>query len=328
VGIEEQIASRLQLGAEPRELVAEGFRKSTVYKVAETMRAHHAPTPAPMVLVNLTTDRERYLPGEIAQLRFALTNQSSTDLYVFQAGVRPEWLEPGQWVPSLQRKLLSPGDTLPVRLSLPLPPALPLGEKELLFGVQGQWVGPDSRSPSNEIMWTSPLLLRLQRNWTGATVFLAHSVRDISLVSKLESTLDDNGIRTVVADTSSTLQSQVAQANFVVAVLTDSGSRLAFAAEEIVQAIAQGKTLILLRDRSLAALTPLTVADLPWIDVDFSQGAASIVTRLFAELNELNTKRIQKKEQDDALGVILLALGALAAGIALTKGGSGGGGIK
>jgi hypothetical protein len=47
---------------------------------------------------------------------------------------------------------------------------------------------------------------------------------------------------------------------------------------------------------------------------------------LFAELNELNTERIQKKEQDDALGVILLALAAVAAGIALAKGGPGSGG--
>jgi hypothetical protein len=326
VGIEEQIASRLQQGAEPKDLVAEGFRKSTVYKVAETLRTHHAPTPAPLVAVNLVPDKDRYLPGDVAQLRFGLTNYSSIDLYVFQAGVRPEWLEATQWIPSLQRKLVRPGETLPVRLSLPIPPELALGEKDLFFGVQGQWVGPESRSPANEIMWTTPLLLRVQRNWTGATVFLAHSVHDVSLVSQLESTLDDNGIRTLVAESSAALPTQVAMADFLVAVLTDSGARLALAAEEIVQGVALGKTPILLRDTSLAALVPPTVAHLPWINVDFSQGAASIVTRLFAELNELNAKRVQKKEQDDALGVILLALGALAAGIALTKGGSGGAG--
>jgi hypothetical protein len=326
VGIEEQIASRLQLGAEPKDLVAEGFRKSTVYKVAETLRAHQAPTPAPPVLVSMTTEKQRYLPGDVAQLRFVLTNQSSTDLYIFQAGVRPEWLAPGQWVPTLQRKLLSPGETLQIRVTLPIPPALQLGEKDIFCGVQGQWVGPDSRSQANEIMWTNPFLLRVQRSWAGTTIFLAHSVQDMSLVSQLESTLDDNGIRTLVADNSATLNSQIAQANFIVAVLTDNGPRLSLAAEEIIQAVAQGKTPILLRERSLAAVIPPTVAGLSWIDVDFSLGAASLLTSLFAELNELNAKRVQKKEQDDALGVILLALAALAAGIALAKGGSGGGG--
>src|SRR5258708_27042170 len=84
MGIEGQIATRLQEGATPKQLIAEGFRKSTVYKVAETLRAHQAPAPPPPLLVSLATDRDRYLPGETAHATVTLANRTTADLYVFQ----------------------------------------------------------------------------------------------------------------------------------------------------------------------------------------------------------------------------------------------------
>ncbi len=323
MGIEEQIALRLQKGVAPRDLVSQGFRKSTVYKVADALKPHQAPTPAPLLLVQLTTDHTSYPPGASAQTNFAITNQTAADLYVFQAGVRPEWLSPTEWIPTTVRKLLAPGTSMSVRFTVPIPAELELGEKELLFGVQGQWVGPQSTSPSGAIMWTNPLIIRIQRPRSGTKVFLSHSVFDMSWVSRLEATLEDNGVATEVAPatTDSAPRPSIEAADILVAVITDQ-VRLAAALTEISYAQSRRKQLVLLRDRALAAMVPVAFATLPWIDVDFSLGKATILMYLFNALNNSIEQRAatRKKEQEDALGAIILGLGAVAVAIALAKG--------
>lgn len=320
MGIEDDILMRLQQGSTPSQLVAGGFRKSTVYKVAEALRSLRAPAPVSLVAVQLQPDRARYLPGEVAQLTFVVTNNSGVDLYVFQVGVRPEWLDASEWIPTVLRKLLGAGDSLTVRFTVPVPSHLDLGEKELFVGIQGQWVGPQSASPSNEMMWTHALIICVQRPLSGASVFIAHSVSDMSLVSQLESTLDDNGIRSVPAGPDVPVQA-MDQADFVVGILT-SPLRLDAVLEEIARASSQGKEMLLLRDEALSQLVPAEYAKLGWTDVDFSRRGASVVVNLVAALNDTLSRRAEarKKEQDDTLGAILLGLAALAAGIAIGKG--------
>jgi len=322
MGIEEQIALRLQQGSTPRDLLAEGFRKSTVYKVAESLRSQRAPIPTPLVGVQMECDRDRYLPGEAAQVSFVITNSSVADLYVFQAGVRPEWLEPDQWIPTGVRKLVGSGDSLTVRLLLPIPSHIALGEKELLFGIQGQWVGPRTASPANEMMWTGALLLPVQRAPNGSSVFIAHSVADMALVARLERVLDDNGIATIIAGPDVNLQA-LDRADFLVALITHS-IRLQEALSEIARAAASRKELILLRDVTLAGVSPPELAGLGWTDLDFSRQDVSIVVTLIGALHDAAAARnaARKKDQQDALGAIVLGLAGLVAGIAIAKGGA------
>src|SRR5260221_8142468 len=127
MGKEESIALRLQAGATPRQLVLEGYRKSTVYKVAEGLRSQRSATPASPITVQMATDRERYLPGESAFLAFTVGNQTANDLYVFQVGVRPEWMSATDWIPAVIRRLLSPGETMAVRVTVPIPNDIALG---------------------------------------------------------------------------------------------------------------------------------------------------------------------------------------------------------
>lgn len=323
MGIEDQIAQRLQLGITPRELIGEGFRKSTVYKVADALKPNLAPTPAHLLVVQLNTDRSSYPPGTVAQATFSLTNQSVADLYVFQAGVRPEWLPSGAWIPTTLRKLLPAGASLPIRLTVPIPAEIDLGEKEVLFGVQGQWVGPQSPSPAISMMWTNPLIVRVQRPRTGTKVFLSHSVLDMSWVSRLETTLEDSGVATEVAPTSkqTALQRSIDAADILVAVITDP-TRLPAALQEIAYAQSRGKQLVLLRNRALVHLVPADFPSLPWVDVDFSLGKASVLLYLFQALNESIAQRAaaRKKEQEDALAAIILGLVALATAVGLAKG--------
>ncbi len=322
MGIEDQIATRLRDGATPRDLIAEGFRKSTVYKVLDSLKPQAAPTPAPLLVVHPSPDRPSYPPGSAAQITFTVTNQGSADLYIFQAGVRPEWFPSNQWIPTGVRKLVAPASSLALRITVALPAELELGERELSFGVQGQWVGPQSTSPASEIMWASPMIIRIQRPPTGIRVFVSHSVFDMSWVARLEATLEDNGVSTQIAPTAGDAapHQAVDTADIVVAVITDAG-RMSAAMEEISYAKARGKQLVLLRDRSLGGVAPPTPSDLPWVDVDFSLGKATILMYLFGALNKsIEHHSARKKEQQDALGAIILGLGAVAVAIALGKG--------
>jgi hypothetical protein len=78
----------------------------------------------------------------------------------------------------------------------------------------------------------------------------------------------------------------------------------------------------------LGPLVPLADADLPWTDVDFSRHDNFVVVDVLSTLTGVVAQRmaLQKKEQQDALGAILLGVGALVAGIAIGRGISGTGG--
>jgi hypothetical protein len=324
MGIEDQIAARLRQGVAPRLLVAEGFKKSTVYKVLESLNASpNSPAPSALIGVQMSTDKERYLPGTTVPATFSVTNHTSADLYMFQAGARPEWLGPNEWIATTVRKLLSPGASISIRLSLAVPPETTLGEKDLYFGIQGQWVGPQSSSPSGELMWTNPMILRVQRPASGLRVFVSHSVYQSSLVAQLESTLDDNGILATLSDVLSGQipTADIDRAEFLVAIITDP-SRMASVLQRVNYARSRKKELILLIDVGLRRLIPPEMAALDWIPINFGGDASTVLMTLFKALETsiANRAAAREKEQSDAMGVILMALGALVAGAVLARG--------
>jgi hypothetical protein len=323
VGIEDQIAYRLQRGASPRQLMAEGFKKSTVYKVLDGLSTGpYSPAPSSLFSVQMSTDKPQYLPGTAAQATFSVTNHTAVDLYVFQAGARPEWVNQNEWIATTVRKLLSAGASMNVRLSLGIPPETTLGEKDILFGIYGQWVGPQASSPSAELMWTNPMLLRVQRPPSGLKVFVSHSVSHASLVAQLESTLDDNGITAIPNDSplDQKTSSDIDKADIVVAVITES-SRMAIVLDHVDYARVHNKELILLVAAGLAVMLPPGLQSLRWIGIDFGADAGTVLTTLFNELDKsISNRAARQKEQSDAMGVILVALGALVAGAVLGRG--------
>jgi hypothetical protein len=324
MGIEDQIALRLRQGAAPRQLIAEGFKKSTVYKALDSLNAApNSPAPASLVSVQMTTDKDRYLPGSTVRATFSVSNHTSADLYMFQAGARPDWLGPQDWIATTVRKLLGPGASMSVRLSLAVPPDTTLGERDVYFGIQGQWVGPQSSSPSAELMWTNPMILRVQRPSSGLRVFVSHSVFQSSLVAQLDSTLDDNGIAAALDDgLSGQLPTpDIDRADFLVAIITDP-SRMSSVLQHVNYARSRKKELILLVDVGLRAMIPHELAALNWIEINFGGDAGSVLITLFQALERsiANRAAAREKEQSDAVGIFLMALGALVAGVALTRG--------
>ena len=287
----------------------------------EVLKSRQSPAPKPLVSATLTTDRDRYLPGQSALLSFSIANHAPADLYVFQAGVRPEWLPPSEWIPDTQRRLVGSGDALGVRLSVPIPDDLSLGEKDLFFGIQGQWVGPQAGAPTSELMWTGPLPLFVQNASTGDSVFISPSVGSMSVISQLESTLDDYGIGTIIAGDDDSAAAQIQRATYFVAIVSDLAS-IPTVHRHVQIAEASRKHPILIRDVALAYAMP--PSDLGWIDINFRLGATAAIPFVFQELDKLNQQRSlqQAAQRDETLSRLLLALGAVVLGVAIAKSGS------
>lgn len=322
MGKESLIAEYLQRGASPRQLVADGFSKSTVYKVAEQLRSQQSAAPTPPIVVQASTDRDRYLPGESAFLSFTLTNRSTADLYAFQAGVRPEWLAPTDWIPVVVRRLLTPMQTMAVRIAVQIPDSLTLGEKDVFFGVQGQWLGPQSTSPSNELMWISGLVLCVQRPRIGAKVFIAHSVGDLTLVRQFARTLEDSGITAILPDPGAEVSVDLVKDTDLLVGIVSNPAGLGEALQVIEQAHAYAKDVLLVRDATMAPLIPTMLVGLPWADVNFALGPASVMAQVAHYVTETLTSRAgaRKQQRDDLVGALILGLAALAASVAIAKG--------
>ena len=321
MGTEDEIAALLLQGATPRDL-AKRYNKSTVYKVADNLRARQAPAPVPQILVTPNPDWGRFLPGSTASLGFIASNRATDDFYVFQAGVRPEWLPSDQWLSGTQKKLLAGGGSMALRFTVPVPDTTPLGMYDVSFGVQGQWVGPRASGSPDGIMWTTPFALRVQNPPSGDAVFLAHSVPSMAPISQLEATLDNYGIATIASEESTA--ADIARCSFFIAVIA-TPHRVSTVLEEIAIARQQGKEPILLRDHFMGTMMPV-MAELNWIDVPgLTSGIDAAIPFVFQELQKLGQKRALKKaaQQEQNLERVLLALGAFAVGIAIAKGGGG-----
>lgn len=216
MGIEDEVRSYLARGYNPQQIIREfGFKKSTVYKVYSEQKLTTAlVTPTLWSAQSISLDRGidgRYLPGEIATISFNLVNQSPSDLYVVKAGVQPEWLQTylgtGQsgWLAQDGTFMLRPNERRAFRFGIEVPDDLSLGEYNLRFGIEGQFLSPHVAvssyryNASYYLEWTDPIVFRVQYPLTH-TVFASHSTKNMSLVRQLDNSLENYGIHCIIAE--------------------------------------------------------------------------------------------------------------------------------
>jgi hypothetical protein len=216
MGIEDDIRSYLAEGYTPQQIIRQfDFKKSTVYKVYSEQKSSTAlVTPASWSAQNISFDQGpdgRYLPGETATIRFNLINQSPSDLYVARTGIQPEWLQghlgrgQSEWSVQEGTFLLRPNEKRAFRFAIEVPDDLLLGEYDLRFGVEGQFLSPLAtvssyqHSSSYYPEWTEPIVFRVQYPLTH-TAFVSHSTKNMSLVRQLDHSLENYGIHCIIAE--------------------------------------------------------------------------------------------------------------------------------
>jgi hypothetical protein len=216
MAIEDDIYSYLAEGYTPQQIIHQfHFKKSTVYKVYNERKLVISPVaPPPWSAEDISFDRGldgRYLPGDTATVHFKLVNQSPSDLYVVRAGIQPEWLQgqlgqsQSEWQAQEGTFLLRPDRRKAFTFRVEVPGDILLGEYDLRFGIEGQFLSPLTTASSyrNSLSyypeWSEPVVFRVQYPVTH-TVFVSHSTANMSLVRQLDCSLENYGIHCIIAE--------------------------------------------------------------------------------------------------------------------------------
>jgi len=216
MAIEDDIYSQLVKGYTPQQIIHQfHFKKSTVYKVYNEHKLITSPVaPAPWAAEDISFDRGldgRYLPGDTATVRFKLVNQSPSDLYVVRTGIQPEWLQgqlgqsQSEWQVQEGTFLLRPNQRKAFSFRIEVPWDILLGEYDLRFGVEGQFLSPLTTASSYRHSlsyypeWSEPVVFHVQYPVTH-TVFVSHSTANMSLVRQLDCSLENYGIHCIIAE--------------------------------------------------------------------------------------------------------------------------------
>lgn len=332
MGKEDAIGELLRAGWMPRQIIDQhGYAKATVYKVYHSMRVTPVAVSTAPLAAGWRQDKERYLPGETARVTIEVTNQTRQDLYAMRVGLRPEWLvspsgQEVRWYAAESRTLVHPGASVLSTIDLPIPADLPLGERDLLYGVESQFVGQPGPGPLSTTWFDPPMVLKVQRPRSGMKVFLSHAVADLRHVNRLASSLEDYGIEAILGEDELSpgvrleekFSTLIRQAHVVVALLTPASCASEWVRFEINFARHIRKPLILLRDASLGDFQT-GWEDLEYCTVDLRQGLAEARDRLLANTEAAlrqvnNARRTELAKVGLFSGLLGLLLGIAAMG--------------
>ena len=262
MGIEDEIRDLLGTGYSPQDIIYKGYRKSTVYKVHRDFTTDIVPVTAPAWQITWALGKQRYRPGETVVFNYTVRNTSGADLYIYRTGIQPEWLE-GEWYARENRFLLHPGNSRNLVINILIPTDISLGEYEMRWGLEAQFVGPGVPISNSTIQtqWAEPFVLEVKKLATGYKVFISHSTADMYLVRQLQCSLDNEGIEGVVAEDSrepgkvleDKFKTKVRECQFFLAFLTSSGLRSDWVVFETNYAQSIKKPSILLKEKEVQA---------------------------------------------------------------------------
>ena len=324
LGIENEIRSLLAQGVSPSDLIKHHhFKKSTVYKVYNEMKITETPVTATQwVVEDIQLDKARYQPGDNVSISYQLKNLSSMDLYVYRAGIELEWMHKNNtWYVYGNRFLLHPQESKWMRGEFDIPPDLPLGEYDLRFGIEGQFLSPISTGQItvNQTQWSTSLALEVKRPLAELKLFISHSTKNMSLVRSLSNYLDNQGIKPVIADDISSpgaylpekIQNYIDECDIFLALFTYEATRSKWVINETNYALSLNKPRILLKDESVNIETPYE-----WIPFSLNESVESLTAKVL-NAAEVIKERLIKPIFLPFGGIILAGILAFIAGLAI-----------
>ena len=249
----------------------------------------------------------RYLPGQQLPVNFLLKNDSSTDLYVYRVGIRTAWMG-GTWFSQDVKELIKGGNQRWFSFQVPIPHDVGLGNYELVFGVEGQYLPGSQLQP--QVEWSRPAVLQVKKPWIGLRAFFSHSNDDMSLVTRLKDSLDNDGIEVILAEEKlepgvvleEKFQRLIRESGLVIALLTDNGVRSSWVIKEVNYAFQIGKPCILLKEESVTLAT-----DREWVKFS-NYDSHEVLSQKVKEAIEVVRGKIS---QPNILGAVI-AVGLLA----------------
>jgi hypothetical protein len=204
--------------------------------------------------------------------------------------MQPEWLR-GQWHLNSERFLLRPGESKTVQIDLPVSQDVALGEYELRFGIEGQYLGQGGMSGYSAIQWAEPFIMQVKHPRNGYKLFLSHSVKDMHLVRQIENQLDADGVEVLIAEDMSTpgaildekFCALIRDAHFFLALLTENGARSEWVTREINYADQINKPMLVLKERE----AQVGVLSREWVEFSRYDSYQAILEKICVALNQL-----------------------------------------
>jgi len=319
MGIEDEIANLLIQGFSPTEIIQQGYKKSTVYKVHATHQRDPSSTyRGNWSFENIRLSKERYMPSEVTTIWCHLKNNTPYDFYVANVGIQPEWLSGrtrypqnnSEWYPQEIRALLKPNNSKSITFSFPIPADLPLGDYTYTFGIEGQFMGTPTTShiSSFQIEWSEPSIIQVKHPKRGIKIFLSHSTKNLFLVRQIENFLDNFGYDVIIAEDIrepgvvllEKFQRLIRESNLLLALLTSEGVNSTWVIEEVNYAQGINKPLLLFKEDSV----PLE-SDLEWVEFSRYDHPDDIYRKVLESI-----QNIQKRTKGGG-GLVVLGLLAL-----------------
>ena len=315
MGIEDKILRLLTQGYSPTEVIEQGFKKSTVYKVFSQLQQNPASThKGAWYVEGIRLSKERFLPGEIITVRCRLRNNTPYDFYIANVGIKPEWMY-DEWYPQELRALIKPNNSRPLTLTVPIPNDIPLGEYTYSFGVEGQFLGIGNvpqQSPYN-MEWSEPAIFHVKHPNRFVKIFFSHSTQNLSLVYQIESFLDNYGYEVIIAENiqepgvilREKFQRLIRESRFLLALLTHEGIRSKWVIDEVGYAQSINKPCLLLKERSVTMH-----GDLEWVEFSRDDSQEVINATVLRAINNM----LQRTGGSTWIGLALIGLILLALG--------------
>lgn len=312
MNIEDEIAKRLMQGSTPGQLIGEGFKKSTVYKVHQQIKTYLTQTTkSEWKIINIYPSEPRALPNQTIPISFEFTNTADKDIYLYRVGISTEWMENDTWIAQSVRDLIRSGQRRHFSIPLPIPGDMPLGEYTLTFGVEMQYL-PVNEYQTLQTQWTEPMVIHVKKPLRNLCVFLSHSTEDITLIRQLEKQLDNEGITVILGEDSRSpgtdlkekFKKLIQSSNLFVALLTENSAKSEWVAFETNYANEIRKPMILLKEESVRFQS-----NVEWINFSKNDHPEVIFGKVMDAIN-----RVKEGSPIGAilgLGLLALIVGAL-----------------
>jgi len=324
MGVEDEIRALLQKGITPIDLInSYHYKKSTVYKINNEMKMRERPISGPeWIIENINLNKSRYQEGDRASISYQLRNISPMDLYVYRVGIELEWMrEENTWFIHGERFLLKTGDFKSLRGEFTIPNGCPLGEYNLIFGIEGQFLSPNmtGQSTSYQTQWTMPITLEVKRPTTGVKIFISHSTKNMSLVRSLSMYLDNNGITPIIAEEivapgsylPEKFKKLIIESDIFLALLTSEAIRSEWVISETNYALSINTPCILLKENSIDLQTSYE-----WIPFSIHDSEELITQKILMAIESVK-KQFTKPIQLPFGGIVLVGILAFFAGLAI-----------
>lgn len=322
MSIQDEISKYFLEGYSPRQIIDMGYRKSTVYKVYETLKTYKTQTSRPEWLVTnimFNKQNKRYLSKESVSISFNFENTSHRDMYLHKMGIWVEWLKPNEWYEQDVKDLVKSGQRRFFSFLIPIPDDVSLGEYELRFGIQSQYLPVTGyQDQSLQTQWSEPEIIHIKHPIRGIKLFISHSTQDMQLIRGLEQLLDNYGIESIIAEDimspGAELQEKfhvkIRESTIFLVLFTETSVNSKWVIEETNYAFQIGKPVIPLKEKSVKIET-----DIEWIEFSRYEKPETIFSRIMEGINN-RLGNIQPTLQIDPIkGIIGVGILAFLAGL-------------